>query len=156
MGKYRVFNNKDLKTSSEHNDTKKGKVILKYANNKSSTKPEGNFKINYLEKNINQFQNYDIYMNMAKTSQLLHNSCNINDNENVPINLVDGLNSIHCVDSDNNELNTSLCNNINKNNYLLQQRKEVNYLFPTSIPLNNDCSNLLINNINIDKICNCG
>ena len=56
MGKYRVFNNKDINTSSDHNDIKKGRTIIKYANNKSSSKSDVNFKINYLKKDINQFQ----------------------------------------------------------------------------------------------------
>ena len=91
MGRFRVFNQNPVISSSDLNQRKKGNEMMRYLREKDPYKLDNNVVVNYNNAEIVYFNSYQEFINAAKS--YLRNNPNCFKCADVPLNIIDGIHS---------------------------------------------------------------
>lgn len=128
MGRFRVFNENYVISSSDLNQRKNGNEMMRYLREKDPHKLDNNLVVDYNNADIVYFNSYQEFINATKS--YLRNNPDCFKCADVPLNIVDGIQSELCYDELYAHVKGCVIDHCNKCEKILKINKCSEGLFP--------------------------
>ncbi len=128
MGRFRVFNQNPAVCSSDLNQRIKGNEMMRYLREKDPEKLDDNLVVDYNNAEVVYFNSYQEFINATKS--YLRNNPDCFKCADVPLNIIDGINSELCYDELYSHLKGCMLDYCNKCEKILKINECSEGLFP--------------------------